>query len=303
MDLAVPNPLATPTDYLHAYRTATQYITCTLKLKGAQLAAALCVLNKTFGWNKVSDVISTSQFVKATRYAEETVIKALQALRSAGIVGRIEEGDSFRYWLRLPDLTVFNIRHSAVDNPTTDDRRPMTDVDNPTPNSQQPVSPSTASIPASPPASPQSASEPLGKTDTHSLRYENKLKDKETKRKIVENTAMLLDINHAAIQQGCYPLANFRWLAEQALDMGFTDGFMWHVWEKCCAVADKPIALFLAILDGKAEIPTVPRPKRPERARRPREEERDYFPHDAESRRQRQARVASGGKFVGAISG
>jgi hypothetical protein len=67
--------------------------------KDAELGVALTILDRTFGENKPSDVITYSQFKKDIPYRSRTISKAIKSLLERGIIGRAPEGDSFRYWL------------------------------------------------------------------------------------------------------------------------------------------------------------------------------------------------------------
>ena len=48
----------------------------------------LCILRKTYGWNKKEDRISLSQFVRETRLSKQTVVTALKTLISNNIIIR-----------------------------------------------------------------------------------------------------------------------------------------------------------------------------------------------------------------------
>jgi len=54
-------------------------------LTGAELKCYLVVIRKTKGWNKESDNISISQFMKATGLSNSAVIKACESLVKYGL--------------------------------------------------------------------------------------------------------------------------------------------------------------------------------------------------------------------------
>ena len=55
-------------------------------LTGAELKCYLVVIRKTKGWNKESDNISISQFMKATGLSNSAVIKACESLVKYGLL-------------------------------------------------------------------------------------------------------------------------------------------------------------------------------------------------------------------------
>ena len=55
-------------------------------LTGAELKCYLVVIRKTKGWNKESDNISISQFMKATGLSNSAVIKACESLVQYGLL-------------------------------------------------------------------------------------------------------------------------------------------------------------------------------------------------------------------------
>ncbi|HEO1832452.1 hypothetical protein D9Y31_16925 [Acinetobacter baumannii] len=59
------------------------------EMKGAALAIYILIVRKTRGWQKETDAISISQFMKFTGYGKDAVISGAEKLVSLGLVSRI----------------------------------------------------------------------------------------------------------------------------------------------------------------------------------------------------------------------
>lgn len=59
------------------------------EMKGAALAIYILIVRKTRGWQKETDAISISQFMKFTGYSKDAVISGAEKLVSLGLVSRI----------------------------------------------------------------------------------------------------------------------------------------------------------------------------------------------------------------------
>ncbi len=64
------------------------------KLNGVEFAVVLCVLRKTYGFNKKGDQISLTQFGKFTNYSRPAICKALKKLQLVNILTLMETGKS-----------------------------------------------------------------------------------------------------------------------------------------------------------------------------------------------------------------
>lgn len=60
-----------------------------VEMKGAALAMYIVIVRKTRGWQKETDAISISQFMKFTGYGKDAVISGAEKLVSLGLVDRI----------------------------------------------------------------------------------------------------------------------------------------------------------------------------------------------------------------------
>lgn len=99
------------------------------KLSGAEMAVITYIARKTYGFQKCKDVISISQFQKATGFAPNTIRAAIQELLEIGLVKRKPENRSFLYEI---DQTKFN--NTMADNtsnidPSNDDTSILTVLD------------------------------------------------------------------------------------------------------------------------------------------------------------------------------
>jgi len=63
-------------------------------LLGAELQVVLFVIRKTYGFNKIEDEISLTQFEKATCKSRPTIVKALKKLQLVNILQLVKTGDS-----------------------------------------------------------------------------------------------------------------------------------------------------------------------------------------------------------------
>ena len=61
--------------------------------KGCELAVAIYIIRKTYGFNKTQDSISLSQFCKDVKRARSTINLALKTLQVVGIVKLVRRGD------------------------------------------------------------------------------------------------------------------------------------------------------------------------------------------------------------------
>ena len=72
-------------------------------LRGAEVPVCLVLARKTYGWDRVADYVSLSQFAKAAHLNRATVWRVLTRLESRGIIeavrGETDAGD--------PDITLW----------------------------------------------------------------------------------------------------------------------------------------------------------------------------------------------------
>lgn len=65
-------------------------------LNGTELAVLLHIARKTYGYNKLSDAISFSQFEKALPYTRRAIAKALKVLQLVNIITLVNKGTSVK---------------------------------------------------------------------------------------------------------------------------------------------------------------------------------------------------------------
>lgn len=65
---------------------------CCAKLNGTELAVALFVLRKTYGYNKKSDRIPLSQFMAGVSVSKRSIINALEVLKVVQILTLVQKG-------------------------------------------------------------------------------------------------------------------------------------------------------------------------------------------------------------------
>jgi len=63
-------------------------------LNGTELAIVLFVLRKTYGYQKIQDEISISQFEDNLPYTRRTILKAIKVLKLVNILTLVKKGDS-----------------------------------------------------------------------------------------------------------------------------------------------------------------------------------------------------------------
>lgn len=62
--------------------------------KGCELAVAMFIIRKTYGYQKKEDAISLTQFEEGLFRCRNTIVSALKSLQSANIVKKIKRGDT-----------------------------------------------------------------------------------------------------------------------------------------------------------------------------------------------------------------
>ena len=87
------------------------------EMKGAALAIYILIVRKTRGWQKETDAISISQFMKFTGYGKDAVISGAEKLVSLGLVEKIARDHQATLY-SLSDLAEREISHLS-ENPTT----------------------------------------------------------------------------------------------------------------------------------------------------------------------------------------
>lgn len=87
------------------------------EMKGAALAIYILIVRKTRGWQKETDAISISQFMKFTGYGKDAVISGAEKLVSLGLVERIGRDHQATLY-SLSDLAEREISNLS-ENPTT----------------------------------------------------------------------------------------------------------------------------------------------------------------------------------------
>jgi phage replication O-like protein O len=65
-----------------------------IPFKGCELAVALYIIRKTYGFQKKQDEISISQFVKDLKRSRQTIVTALKNLQLVNIARLVSKGDS-----------------------------------------------------------------------------------------------------------------------------------------------------------------------------------------------------------------
>jgi phage replication O-like protein O len=63
-------------------------------LNGTELAVCLFIIRKTYGWNKLEDEISITQFLKSIPVTRPSLCKALNTLQLVKIIKLVKKGDS-----------------------------------------------------------------------------------------------------------------------------------------------------------------------------------------------------------------
>ncbi|WP_180176721.1 MULTISPECIES: replication protein [unclassified Acinetobacter] len=87
------------------------------EMKGAALAIYILIVRKTRGWQKETDAISISQFMKFTGYGKDAVISGAEKLVSLGLVEKIARDHQATLY-SLSDLAEREISNLS-ENPTT----------------------------------------------------------------------------------------------------------------------------------------------------------------------------------------
>lgn len=90
-----------------------------MPLRDSEWRILMCVLRKTYGWNKKEDVISLTQFEKATKLSRPTVVKALKNLCLRGILVKTallaySLQKDWEKWVVKPPLLVKNKNLSGL---------------------------------------------------------------------------------------------------------------------------------------------------------------------------------------------
>lgn len=67
-----------------------------LPFKGCELAVSLYIIRKTYGFHKIEDSISITQFEKALKRGRPTIVKALKNLQLVNIVKLVKKGNQNR---------------------------------------------------------------------------------------------------------------------------------------------------------------------------------------------------------------
>lgn len=68
-----------------------------IPFKGCELAVALHIIRKTYGFNKLEDEISISQFTKALGRSRQTIVTALKNLQLVKVARLVKQGDSKKH--------------------------------------------------------------------------------------------------------------------------------------------------------------------------------------------------------------
>src|SRR3990167_8533895 len=67
-----------------------------IPFKGCELAIALYIIRKTWGYNKTEDAIPLSQFCEETQRSRQTIVVALKNLQLVNIARLVKRGDSIK---------------------------------------------------------------------------------------------------------------------------------------------------------------------------------------------------------------
>jgi phage replication O-like protein O len=67
-----------------------------LPFKGCELAVAIFIIRKTYGFQKIQDEISLSQFEKGLNRSRQTIVTALENLQLVKVARLVKKGDSKR---------------------------------------------------------------------------------------------------------------------------------------------------------------------------------------------------------------
>jgi phage replication O-like protein O len=70
---------------------------CSYRLSGEEWMILLTILRKTYGYQKKEDVISLSQFFKATGLAKPSICRAINKLVKKKVISKKATGDSYSY--------------------------------------------------------------------------------------------------------------------------------------------------------------------------------------------------------------
>jgi len=70
---------------------------CSYRLSGEEWMVLLTILRKTYGYQKKEDVISLSQFFKATGLAKPSICRAINKLVKKKVISKKATGDSYSY--------------------------------------------------------------------------------------------------------------------------------------------------------------------------------------------------------------
>lgn len=68
-----------------------------LPFKGCELAVCLFIIRKTYGFGKIEDEISLSQFCLGTKRSKQTIVTALKNLQLVKVIRLVKKGDSKKH--------------------------------------------------------------------------------------------------------------------------------------------------------------------------------------------------------------
>lgn len=221
--------------------------------KGAAVKMLWEIADRTFGHRKWEDVIALSQFASACGIGRDTVLAVLADLLAVGIVRRRPVGNSYAYHLVIP-ADLFSDRpeeghESGVDNPSALIH-----------NQEEAVS----FFAQNPGASPQNEGVLAGSS---SLQTNNVTECGNGWNRVREILSALAALNDT-LPRTAYTLRNLpRWV-HRAVALGMHWGDVWSLWQACCRVGRRPVALFIHRLAHNGTLPTGKPPKRQDTTKR-----------------------------------
>lgn len=210
---------------------------------GAAVKILWEIADRTFGHRKWEDVVSLSQFATACGIGRDTVLVVLAELLDVGILRRRNVGNSYAYHLNIPnDLFSRPSEPQAQDDPIVD-------------NGDVVIHNKRAECSFF--AQNQGASPQTGRmgADLFSSQIQNVTGGRNGWHRFVEILTTIQSLNDT-LPRTAYALRNLSRWAQRAVALGMQWGDVWSLWQACCRVGKRPVALFLHRLTHDGTLPT-----------------------------------------------
>jgi hypothetical protein len=216
--------------------------------KGAAVKILWEVADRTFGHRKWEDVIALSQFAHACGIGRDTVLATLSDLLEVGILQRRPVGNSYSYWLVLPE--------DLFTAPAEDGLDAFTAVD----NGSAVFHSQTESVSFFAQNSDTFPQNDRVEAEISSLQTKNVTENGNGEHRVSEIFSTLADLN-ATLPKAAYAIRHLQRWAGRAVMLGMHWGDVWTLWQACCRVGRRPVALFLHRLMQDGTLPTGKAPK------------------------------------------